>query len=97
MSEISSIYFLDKKAKPIIFRNYRGEVGQDISVNIQRKVLELEETNMKAVFSVNNIHYTQIKHRNIYIEAVSKSSPNVSMIFFFLHRLVDILIGILVD
>ena len=93
MSGISSLYFLDKKAKPIIFRNYRGDVGQDISANIQRKVLELEETNMKPVFTVNNVHYTWIKHRNIYIVAVSKRNPNVTMIFCFLHKLVDILIG----
>ena len=81
MSGISSIYFLDKKAKPIIFRNYRGDVGQDISANIQRKVLELEESNMKPVFTVNNVHYTWIKHRNIYIVAVSRRNPNVTMIF----------------
>ena len=93
MSGISSIYFLDKKAKPIIFRNYRGEISQDVSANVQRKVLELEETNMKPVFTVNNVHYTWIKHRNIYIVAVSKRNPNVTMIFCFLHKLVDILIG----
>ena len=93
MSGISSIYFLDKKAKPIIFRNYRGEVGQDISANMQRKVLELEEANMKPVFTVNNIHYTWIKHRNVYIVAVSKRNPNVTMIFSFLHKVVSILIG----
>ena len=28
MSGISAIYFLDKKGKPSIFRNYRGEVQQ---------------------------------------------------------------------
>ena len=93
MSGISSLYFLDKKAKPIIFRNYRGEITQDISANVQKKVLELEETNMKPVFTVNNVHYTWIKHRNIYIVAVSKRNPNVTMIFSFLHKLVDILIG----
>ena len=93
MSGISSLYFLDKKAKPIIFRNYRGDVGQDISANIQRKVLELEESNMKPVFTVNNVHYTWIKHRNIYIVAVSRRNPNVAMIFCFLHKLVNILIG----
>ena len=93
MSGIASIYFLDKKGKPIIFRNYRGEVGQDISANMQRKVLELEETNMKPVFTVNNVHYTWIKHTNIYIVAVSRRNPNLSMIFCFLHKLVDILIG----
>ncbi len=31
MSGISAIYFLDQKGKTIIFRNYRGEVNQNIS------------------------------------------------------------------
>ena len=48
---------------------------------------------MKPVFTVNNVHYTWIKHRNIYIVAVSKRNPNVTMIFCFLHKLVEILIG----
>ena len=83
MSGISAIYFLDKKGKPIIFRNYRGEVQQNISDSFQRKVLELEETNMKPIFTVNNVHYAWIKHRNIYIVAVSKRNPNLTMTFCF--------------
>lgn len=92
MSGISAIYFLDQKGKPIIFRNYRGEVNQNISENFQRKVLELEEVNMKPVFSVSNVHYAWIKHRNIYIVAVAKRNPNLTLIFSFLHKLVEILI-----
>ena len=42
MFGISAIYFLDKKGRPIIFRNYRGEVSQDITINFQKKVLELK-------------------------------------------------------
>ena len=42
MSAISAIYFLDRKGRVIIFRNYRGEVDQDISEGFCDKVLELE-------------------------------------------------------
>ena len=93
MSAISAIYFLDKKGRPIIFRNYRGEVNQDISSNFQKKVLELEENNMKPLFTINDVHYCWIRHKNIYIVAVSKRNPDICVIFFFLHRLVDLLIG----
>ena len=92
MSGISAIYFLDQKGKPIIFRNYRGEVNQNISENFQRKVLELEEVNMKPVFSVTNVHYAWIKHRNIFIVAVAKRNPNLILIFSFLYKVVEILI-----
>lgn len=34
--------------------------------SFQRKVLELEEVNMKPVFTISGVHYCWIKHRNIY-------------------------------
>jgi hypothetical protein len=66
MSGISAIYFLDKKAKPIIFRNYRGEVYHNVSDFFQKKVLELEEVNMKPIFTIDEVHYIWIKYTNIY-------------------------------
>lgn len=66
MSGLAAIYFLDKKGHVIIFRNYRGEVSQDISENFTEQVLELEEANMKPAFTIDNVHYFWIKHKNIY-------------------------------
>jgi AP-1 complex subunit mu len=66
MSGISAIYFLDRKGKIIIFRNYRGEVVQDISECFQNQVLQLEEVNMKPTFTHDNVHYCWVKHSNIY-------------------------------
>ena len=71
MSGISALYFLDRKGKPIIFRNYRGEVLQDVCETFQRKVLELEESNMKPVFSEDNVHYCWIKHQNIFSKYIN--------------------------
>ena len=93
MSGISSIYILDKKGRPIIFRNYRGDVTQDISSNFQKKVLELEENNLKPRFTINDVHYCWIRYKDVYIVAVSKRNPDICLIFFFLHRLVDLLIS----
>ena len=56
MSAISAIYFLDRKGRVIIFRNYRGEVDQDISEGFCDKVLELDESNMKPAFTIDNVH-----------------------------------------
>jgi AP-1 complex subunit mu len=66
MSGISAIYFLDRKGKPIIFRNYRGEVVQDVSECFQKQVLELEENNMKPAFTIEDVHYCWKKHSNTY-------------------------------
>ena len=44
---------------------------------------------MKPIFLVGNVHYTWIKHRNVYVVAVSIRNPNVTMIFSFLHKMSD--------
>jgi AP-1 complex subunit mu len=83
MSGISAIYFLDKKGRPIIFRNYRGEVTQDISSNFQKKVLELEESNMKPLFSINDVHYCWIRYKiYIYCCSIKEKSRYMHGIFF---------------
>ena len=92
MSAISAIYFLDRKGRIIIFRNYRGEVDQDISEAFINEVLELDEANMKPAFTVEDVHYIWIRHQNIYIVAVGKRNINVAMTFSFLYKLKDILI-----
>ena len=92
MSAISAIYFLDRNGRIIIFRNYRGEVDQDISECFINEVLELDEANMKPAFTVDDVHYIWIRHQNIYIVAVGKRNINVAMTFSFLHKLKDILI-----
>ena len=92
MSSISAIYFLDRKGRIIIFRNYRGEVDQDISEGFIDEVLELDEANMKPAFTIDNVHYIWIRHQNIYIVAVGKRNINVAMTFSFLYKLKDILI-----
>ena len=91
MSGISAIYFLDRKGRVIIFRNYRGEVDQDISEGFTDEVLELDEANMKPAFTINNAHYIWIKHQNIYLVAVGKRNINVALTFSFLYKLKDIL------
>ena len=92
MSGISAIYFLDRKGRIIIFRNYRGEVDQDISEGFINEVLELDEANMKPTFTIDDVHYIWIRHQNIYIVAVGKRNINVAMTFSFLYKLKDILI-----
>ena len=92
MSGISAIYFLDRKGRVIIFRNYRGEVDQDISEGFIDEVLELDEANMKPAFTIDNVHYIWIKHQNIYLVAVGKRNINVALTFSFLYKLRNILV-----
>ena len=80
MSGISAIYFLDRKGRVIIFRNYRGEVNQDISEGFTDQVLELDESNMKPAFTIDNVHYIWIKHQKRVNLRIAKPQKRVSEI-----------------
>ncbi len=92
MSAISALYFLDLKGKPIIFRNYRGEVDKDIGEIFQQEIFEKEETNMKPIFTVDNTHYCWIRHSNLYIVSVARRNINICIVFAYIQKLIKILI-----
>lgn len=87
----SAIYFLDQKGKIIISRDYRGEVGSNITEKFQRKVLELDDRLVKPVFTEKDITYMWIRVNNIYIVAVAKGNPNVALVFSFLYKMQEVL------
>ena len=86
----SAIYFLDQKGKIIISRDYRGEVGSNITEKFQRKVLELDDRLVKPVFTERDVTYMWIRVNNIYIVAISKGNPNVALVFTFLYKMQDV-------
>eukprot|EP00347_Sterkiella_histriomuscorum_P017359 403349685 len=86
----SAIYFLDQKGKIIISRDYRGEVGSNITEKFQRKVLELDDRLVKPVFTEKDITYMWIRVNNIYIVAVAKGNPNVALVFSFLYKMQEV-------
>lgn len=86
----SAIYFLDQKGKIIISRDYRGEVGSNITEKFQRKVLELDDRLVKPVFTEKDITYMWIRVNNIYIVAVAKGNPNVALVFTFLYKMQEV-------
>jgi AP-1 complex subunit mu len=87
----SALYFLDQKGKIIISRDYRGEVGSNITEKFQRKVLELDDRLVKPVFTEKDITYMWIRVNNIYIVAVAKGNPNVALVFSFLYKMQEVL------
>ena len=86
----SALYFLDQKGKIIISRDYRGEVGSNITERFQRRVLELDEIGVKPVFTEKDITYIWIRVNNIYIVAVGKGNPNVAMVLAFLYKMKEV-------
>lgn len=87
----SAIFFMDLKGKILISRNYRGDVSKAQAEKFAQIIQETEPTELKPVFTVEGVNYVYIQHNNIFIVALTRKNSNVTSIFVFLERLVDIM------
>ena len=87
----SAIYFLDQKGKIIISRDFRGDMNSSITERFQRKVLEVDERNLKPVFTERDTTFVWIRVNNIYMVSVARGNPNVVMVLSFLYKMKEVL------
>lgn len=89
----SAIFFLDLKGKPLLSRNYRGDIPMSAVEKFPLLLLEAEEESsvVPPCFSKEGINYLYITHNNLYLLALTKRNSNVAQILLFLHRIVKVL------
>ncbi|VVT56484.1 uncharacterized protein SAPINGB_P005093 [Magnusiomyces paraingens] len=89
----SAIFFLDIKGKPLLSRNYRGDIPMSAVERFPLLLLEAEEESsvVPPCFSKEGVHYLYITHNDLYVLALSKRNANAAEILLFLHRIVKVL------
>ncbi|KAK9467104.1 Mu homology domain-containing protein [Lipomyces arxii] len=89
----SAIFFLDLKGKPLLSRNYRGDVPMSAVDKFPILLLDAEEESsvVPPCFSHEGINYLYIRHSNLYLLALTKRNSNAAEILLFLHKLVQVL------
>ncbi|KAL3234475.1 AP-1 complex subunit mu-1-I [Nakaseomyces bracarensis] len=90
----SAIYFCDSKGKPILSRKYRDDIPFTAIDRFAILLANLEEETsiIPPVIEHNGIQYLFIQHNDLYVVAiVTAISSNGSMIFSFLHKLIEVL------
>lgn len=89
----SAIFFLDLKGKPLLSRNYRGDIPMSAVERFPLLLLEAEEESsvVPPCFSRNGINYLYITHNDLYVLALTKRNSNAAEILLFLHRVVTVL------
>jgi AP-1 complex subunit mu len=93
ISKMSSsvIYVLDLKGKVLISRNYRGDLDTSVIDKFMPLVMEREEEgNMTPIIQHGNVTFAFIKCNNLYLVSVTKKNANVTMVFQFLHKVVQV-------
>ncbi|CAN6644562.1 AP-1 complex subunit mu-1-I [Trichomonascus vanleenenianus] len=89
----SAVFFLDLKGKPLLSRNYRGDIPMSAVEKFPMLLLEAEEESsvVPPCFSHEGINYLYITHNNLYLMALTKRNSNAAEILLFLHRIVKVL------
>eukprot|EP00049_Salpingoeca_infusionum_P019068 m.360036 g.360036 ORF g.360036 m.360036 type:complete len:424 (-) comp18858_c0_seq1:211-1482(-) len=91
----SAIYVLDVKGKVLISRDYRGDLPASCIEKFMPLVLAQEDEGGSApiVQTDDDITFMYIKHQNLYIVAATKRNANASLVFVFLHKLVEVFVA----
>ena len=89
----SQIHFLDIKGKPLLSRDYKGDISSTTIEKFPLLLLELENTvddgEYKPVINHEGINYIFINHNNLYICALTRKNENIMTIIIFLSKLVE--------
>lgn len=91
---ISAIFFLDSKGKPLLSRNYKGDIPITSAIEEFPKILvsaQQESTSIPPCINKNGINYIFITHNDIFILGLSKQNSNASAVLYFFHQLLETL------
>ncbi|NWT19255.1 AP1M2 protein, partial [Vireo altiloquus] len=88
----SALFILDLKGKPLISRNYKGDVGLGEIEHFMGVLLQREEEgSLTPVLTYGHVHFLWIKHANLYrILLVSPGWHPRDPVFSFLYKVVEV-------
>ncbi|XP_024412680.1 AP-1 complex subunit mu-2 isoform X1 [Desmodus rotundus] len=87
----SAVFILDIKGKPLISRNYKGDVAMSEIEHFMPLLMQREEEGALApLLSHGRVHFLWIKHSNLYLVATTLKNANASLVYSFLYKTVEV-------
>ncbi|KAF3829442.1 hypothetical protein GH733_003706 [Mirounga leonina] len=87
----SAVFILDVKGKPLISRNYKGDIAMSEIEHFMPLLLQREEEGALApLLSHGRVHFLWIKHSNLYLVATTLKNANASLVYSFLYKTVEV-------
>ncbi|KAM9214368.1 AP-1 complex subunit mu-2 [Leptosomus discolor] len=87
----SALFILDLKGKPLISRNYKGDVGLGEIEHFMGVLLQREEEGaLTPLLTHRKVHFLWIKHANLYLVATTRKNGNASLVYSFLYKVVEV-------
>ena len=75
----------------LICRNYRGDIDMSAIDKFMPLLMEKEEEgNVSPILQHGNVAYVYIKYNNLYLVSTTKKNASVTMVFSFLHKIVQV-------
>ncbi|XP_056426517.1 AP-1 complex subunit mu-2 [Hyla sarda] len=87
----SAVFILDLKGKPLICRNYKGDINMtEIDHFMPLVVQREEEGNLTPLLIHGKVHFMWIKHSNLYLVALTNKNANAALVYSFLYKVVEV-------
>ncbi|XP_066217112.1 AP-1 complex subunit mu-2 isoform X1 [Saccopteryx leptura] len=87
----SAVFILDVKGRPLISRNYKGDVAMSEIEHFMPLLMQQEEEGALApLLSHGRVHFLWIKHSNLYLVATTLKNANASLVYSFLYKTVEV-------
>ncbi|KAM9101242.1 AP-1 complex subunit mu-2 isoform X1 [Sarcophilus harrisii] len=87
----SAIFILDMKGKPLISRNYKGDVNMAEIDHFMPLLMQKEEEGaLTPLLTHGKVHFLWIKHSNLYLVATTLKNANASLVYSFLYKAVEV-------
>ncbi|XP_073510286.1 AP-1 complex subunit mu-2 [Phyllobates terribilis] len=87
----SAVFILDLKGKPLICRNYKGDINMmEIDHFMPLVVQREEEGNLTPLLVHGKVHFLWIKHSNLYLVALTNKNANAALVYSFLYKVVEV-------
>ena len=82
----SAVFITDTKGKPIISRNYRGDIPMSCVERFARYIQEREEMERRPVYTdeATNCTFAYIKVNNVYLMSATRRNSNVVLMLVYL-------------
>ena len=75
----------------MISRNYRGDIDMSSIDKFMSLIMDMEEDSVVTpIIQHGDVAFMYIKYNNLYLVATSKKNANVTLVFSFLHKLVQV-------
>lgn len=90
----SQIHFLDIKGKPLLSRDYKGDIPSNTIDQFPLLLLENESLSASGecppFVNYNGINFVYILHNNLYVCALTRSNDNVLEMVVFMSQVIEV-------